>query len=193
MAEPQPGPSSAMTDPASSASGFKRPLSPSRCTSLVNAKRRFSPLNNRRRKFAMKKAKSIVLDEDEYVERVGEIIERDFFPELEKLKARSEFIDAAEAGDAAAMRRLRERFSGGAWTGPGGTGNGGLRPETPLTFETPEEAVREERGVAAGAAAAADSDAGSEADGTPWSGRHGNRTRAGSVAVSMNSILILRR
>ena len=42
-----------------------------------------------------KKRKVKVLDEDEYVEKLEKIIERDFFPEIDKLKARSEYIDAA--------------------------------------------------------------------------------------------------
>lgn len=46
-----------------------------------------------------------VLDEDEYVEKVEKIVERDFFPELESLKAQTEYMDAAERKDEVSMSR----------------------------------------------------------------------------------------
>ena len=39
----------------------------------------------------MRKKKVKVLEEDEFTERVEKIIERDFFPELEKLKVNLNF------------------------------------------------------------------------------------------------------
>jgi len=76
-----------------------------------------------------------VLDEDDYVEKVEEIIERDFFPELEKLKAQNDYIEARERKDYVTMNRLQEKYSG-------------FRPATgrlqsPATFETPEDLPRE--------------------------------------------------
>merc|ERR1719422_1812486 len=67
------------------------------------------------------------MDEDEYVAKVEKIIERDFFPELEKLKAQSEYIDARDRKDYETMSRLEEKYSG-------------VRPDT---FETPLDAPRE--------------------------------------------------
>jgi len=58
---------------------------------------------------------------------VEKIIERDFFPELDKHKARSDYIDAADRNDTNQMQRLRERFS-----------TGRSRLESPATFDTPE-------------------------------------------------------
>merc|ERR1719422_1540714 len=52
------------------------------------------------------------MDEDEYIGKVEKIIERDFFPELEKLKAQSDYIDARERKDYETMSRLEEKYSG---------------------------------------------------------------------------------
>ena len=43
---------------------------------------------------ASRKRKVKVLQEDDYVDRVEAIIERDFFPELEKLHAQADYIEA---------------------------------------------------------------------------------------------------
>ena len=67
---------------------FKRPPSPSLLRNL-------------------KKRKAKVLDEEEYVERVEKIIERDFFPELDRIRARTEYIEASEKNDKAAMRYVK--------------------------------------------------------------------------------------
>ncbi|XP_015113525.1 splicing factor ESS-2 homolog [Diachasma alloeum] len=82
-----------------------------------------------------KKFKAKILDEDAYVERMGKIIERDFFPDLEKLKAQNDYLEALEQNDVKKMRELYEKYSSG-------------RPATervssPATFETP---LREEPG-----------------------------------------------
>lgn len=76
-----------------------------------------------------KKFNHEVLDEDTYIERMGEIIQRDFFPHLEKLKAQNEYLNALEQNDAKKMRELYAKYSSG-------------RPATeraasPATFETP--------------------------------------------------------
>ena len=80
-----------------------------------------------------KKKKVKVLDEDEYVEKLEKIIERDFFPEIDKLKARSDYIDAADRNDTNEMRRLRERFSTGRMPTDSMS-----RLSTPATFDTPQ-------------------------------------------------------
>ena len=80
-----------------------------------------------------KRKKVKVLDEDEYVEKLEKIIERDFFPEIDKLKARSDYIDAADRNDTNEMRRLRERFSTGRMPTDSMS-----RLSTPATFDTPQ-------------------------------------------------------
>ena len=99
---------------------------------LVTFKVPLTPVSKARER----KRKVKVMDEDEYVENVEKIIERDFFPELEKLKAQSEYIDARDRNDQETMSRLEEKYSG-------------VRPDTgrrlasPATFDTPVDAPRE--------------------------------------------------
>ena len=76
------------------------------------------------------------MDEEEYVAKVEKIIERDFFPELDKLKAQSDYIDARERKDYETMSRLEEKYSG---VRP----NTGNRLQSPATFETPQDVPRE--------------------------------------------------
>merc|ERR1719481_1176264 len=76
------------------------------------------------------------MDEDEYIGKVEKIIERDFFPELEKLKAQSDYIDARERKDYETMSRLEEKYSG---VRP----DTGKRLQSPATFETPLDEPRE--------------------------------------------------
>jgi len=84
----------------------------------------------------IRKRKVKVLDEDDYVEKVEKIIERDFFPELDKLKAQNEYIEAKEKNDVITMNRLQEKYSG---CRP----NTDKRAQSPATFETPVDVPRE--------------------------------------------------
>ncbi|KAK9874189.1 hypothetical protein WA026_002541 [Henosepilachna vigintioctopunctata] len=76
-----------------------------------------------------KKRRQVVLDEDAYVEEIGKIIQRDFFPSLEKLKAQNDYIDAMERNDVMKLRELYAKYSGKKLTP--------LRVPSPATFETP--------------------------------------------------------
>jgi len=106
------------SSPASRLDVFKKPLDPSLLAKV-------------------RKKKVKVLEEDEFSDRVEQIIERDFFPELEKLKAQSDYIDAKDKDDFVTMNRLQEKYSGCR------PGTGLRRLTSPATFETPEEPARE--------------------------------------------------
>jgi hypothetical protein len=45
-----------------------------------------------------------VLDEDTYTEAISYIIERDFFPNLAKLRAQQEYFNAEDSGDLVRMQ-----------------------------------------------------------------------------------------
>ncbi|XP_066582692.1 splicing factor ESS-2 homolog [Prorops nasuta] len=78
--------------------------------------------------YRRKKAK--VLDEDTYIEKMAEIIQRDFFPHLEKLHAQNDYLDALEQNDIKRMRELYAKYSSGRPATE--------RPASPATFETPQ-------------------------------------------------------
>ena len=88
---------------------------------------------------ARRRKKVKVLAEEDYVDRVEAIIERDYFPELEKLHAQADYIDAKERNDTVTMMRLQEKYSG---CRPG-TGKVATRLASPATFETPQDLPRE--------------------------------------------------
>lgn len=70
-----------------------------------------------------------ILDEESYIKRMGEIIQRDFFPHLDKLQAQNQYLDALEQNDVKRMRELYEKYSYGRPTTE--------RLASPATFETP--------------------------------------------------------
>ncbi|EJD76003.1 hypothetical protein LOAG_16964 [Loa loa] len=53
----------------------------------------------------------VVLPEEKYLGRLQEIIVRDYFPELPKLKAQKEYLDAVAANDLTKIRELQLRYS----------------------------------------------------------------------------------
>lgn len=73
-----------------------------------------------------------VLDEDAYTAEIGKIVERDFFPDVPKLRAQNEYLDALEENNLTKLKELQERYQ------HRGSVRSVLRSiQTPSTFETP--------------------------------------------------------
>ncbi|XP_017756288.1 PREDICTED: uncharacterized protein LOC108548033 [Eufriesea mexicana] len=83
-----------------------------------------------------KKVQPKILDEDTYIKKMAEIIQRDFFPHLDKLQAQNQYLDALEQNDVKRMRELYEKYSSGRPTTE--------RPVSPATFETPMNKIESE-------------------------------------------------
>ncbi|XP_026130450.1 splicing factor ESS-2 homolog [Carassius auratus] len=59
-------------------------------------------LTNRRGRFLMKS--------DQYIESLGKIIQRDFFPDVSKLKAQKDYLEAEENRDLEWMREVAIKY-----------------------------------------------------------------------------------
>uniref|UniRef100_A0A0B7AHB3 Uncharacterized protein n=1 Tax=Arion vulgaris TaxID=1028688 RepID=A0A0B7AHB3_9EUPU len=82
---------------------------------------------------SVKKAKK-VLSEDDFSQGISRIIERDFFPDIPRLQAHTEYFEALEKNDLVKLREIQVRFNQQQRLD---TGTSHLT-NTPSTFETPE-------------------------------------------------------
>ncbi|BFZ19112.1 hypothetical protein BsWGS_22151 [Bradybaena similaris] len=73
-----------------------------------------------------------ILSEDDFSQGISKIIERDFFPDIPKLQASSEYFEALDKNDLVKLREIQMRFRHRLDTGVSDVSN------TPSTFETPE-------------------------------------------------------
>lgn len=88
-----------------------------------------------------KKIQPKILDEDSYIKKMGEIIQRDFFPHLDKLQAQNQYLDALEQNDVKRIREIYEKYSTGR---PTTERPATERPASPATFETPMQNAESE-------------------------------------------------
>lgn len=78
---------------------------------------------------ARKKPKKEAVEEDAYLEAIDKIIQRDFFPDLPKLRTQLEWLEAEKNNDVQKMREIHHRLR---------SAQNQTSIRTPATFQTPQ-------------------------------------------------------
>ncbi|KAF0294550.1 Splicing factor ESS-2 [Amphibalanus amphitrite] len=124
-------PTSAAASPSPDTAAQKRPAPPA-AAALDTFKRPLAAAPKRKR------FRKTVLDEDNFIRELEGIVERDFFPDMRRLRAQNDYLSAAQSGDTVRLHELRQRYGSEVPRRPDTAASWSTDPVgTPSHFDTP--------------------------------------------------------